>query len=135
MILRRSIFIAKLSINKETMTETPLTLNLAEAQKKWRLIIAQFRAEYGETSYRQWLGGVILGAINGLDLTLVCENALTQDYIENQYGVWLNTRWRAENKNQGQIIISWQANPEKPIITPVITDEAEKKSKPKKIGQ
>lgn len=104
-----------------TMNETYIDINQQNAQqsaqqssqqsalKKWRIIASQFRSEYGETPYRQWVGDLEVHLTNKNDsneLTIFAPNDMVKNYINANYAKWFTNRWRAENQQKGSVVLA-----------------------------
>lgn len=62
----------------------------------WLRIAGRMRAEVGDVEYRTWLQQIVLGPIDGDEVTLMLPTRFLRDWVRSQYGDRLNTLWNQE---------------------------------------
>lgn len=62
----------------------------------WARIAARMKSEVGEVEYRTWLQQIVLGPVDGDEVTLLLPTRFLRDWVRSQYGDRLSTLWNQE---------------------------------------
>lgn len=66
----------------------------SEIEKIWLLLQHQFRAQFGETAYRQFIADVKPTMLQDGELQLLCSNDFQARWLQQNYVAWLLARFR-----------------------------------------
>lgn len=62
----------------------------------WDRISGRMRSEVGDVEYRTWLQQIVLGPVDGDEVTLMLPTRFLRDWVRSQYGDRLSTLWNQE---------------------------------------
>ncbi|AQS84999.1 MAG: chromosomal replication initiator protein DnaA [Acetobacter aceti] len=62
----------------------------------WDRISDRMRAEVGDVEYRTWLQQIVLGPVDGDEVTLMLPTRFLRDWVRSQYGDRLSALWNQE---------------------------------------
>ncbi len=88
------------------MTTTDLeTLEQSEVTTQWARIRGRLQAEVGDVEYRTWLRQMVLGALDGDELTIYLPTRFLRDWVSTRYGDRLRALWQAETPSVRRVDI------------------------------
>ena len=76
---------------------TPGLRTLATLQPGWERVRRRLQAEVGDLDFRTWLSGMVLGGIDGDELTVRLPTRFVRDYVRGHYADRLQALWQAED--------------------------------------
>ena len=73
----------------------PPTLN--SLQPAWERVRRRLQAEVGDLDFRTWLSGMVLGGVDGDELTIRLPTRFVRDYVRGHYADRLQALWQSED--------------------------------------
>ncbi len=64
---------------------------------QWARVRSRLQSEVGDVEYRTWLRQMLLGSIDGDEVTVRLPTRFLRDWVRSHYGDRLNTLWQLEN--------------------------------------
>ena len=66
-------------------------------QPAWERVRRRMQAEVGDLDFRTWLSGMVLGGIDGDELTIRLPTRFVRDYVRGHYAERLQALWQSED--------------------------------------
>jgi chromosomal replication initiator protein len=86
-------------------TTDPETLDQTHLPTQWGRIRARLQADVGDVEYRTWLRQMVLGALDGDELTIYLPTRFLRDWVSTRYGDRLRSLWQAESPSVRRVDI------------------------------
>lgn len=78
-------------------TTEPVIVELPELAAQWARIRARLQGEVGDAIYRTWLRQMILGGMDGDEVTVTLPTRFLRDWVTSRYGARISALWQSEN--------------------------------------
>jgi chromosomal replication initiator protein len=69
----------------------------ARLASQWAAVRGRLQQEVGEVEYRTWLKQILLGGVDGDEVTVMLPTRFLRDWVNKEYGSLITSIWQAEN--------------------------------------